>query len=64
LTQADLDAAVTCVGTLPIGEALRRRFLAGVARERGLALDEHLRYSRHRSLGRVEPGECFRHTTS
>jgi transposase InsO family protein len=61
LTQADLDAAVTYVGVLPkVDEALRRRFLAVVAeqlevvaRERGVALDEHLRDHVHRSLGRV-----------
>ncbi len=61
LTQADLDAAVTYVGVLPkVDEALRRRFLAVVAeqlevvaRERGVALDEHLRDHVRRSLGRV-----------
>jgi len=61
LCQADLDAAVTFVGTLPrIDRALRERFLelvaqqlAAVANERGLANDDHLQDHRRRSLGRV-----------
>ena len=61
LTQADLDTAVTYVGALPkVDEELRRRFLAAVAeqlevvaRERGVALGEHLRDHVPRSLGRV-----------
>jgi len=61
LTQADLDAAVTCTGLLPrVDDDLRRRFravvaiqLAAVCRERGLVLDAHTAHHVRRSLGRV-----------
>lgn len=61
LTQADLDAAVTCTGPLPrIDDALRSHFravvaeqLAVVCHERGLVLDAHTAHHVRRSLGRV-----------
>jgi len=61
LTQADLDCAVTYVGTLPrIGEEQRRHFLGVVeqqllvvAAEQGVAMDGQTRNHVRRSLGRV-----------
>ena len=61
LLQADLDAAVTCVGTIPrIADATRERFrdvlaeqLAAVAAERGLVIALVSRDHVRRSLGRV-----------
>jgi transposase InsO family protein len=61
LTHADLDAAISFIGTMPrIVDALRRRFQdvlaqmrADVARERGLVLAPCLPDSVNRSLGRV-----------
>ena len=61
LTQADLDAAVTCTGSLPrVDDRLRARFrrtyaeqLAVACQERGLVLDAHTKDHVRRSLGRV-----------
>jgi transposase InsO family protein len=61
LSQADLDAAVTFVGTLPrVDCALRERFLGlvaeqltAIAKERGLVNDDQLKHHVRRSLGRV-----------